>query len=134
MGVAVNGYKDAALAELLAGAGLSGTCLVHLYQNAVTPAPTDTLASYVEATYAGYAPATCSPWGGPTGGSGGTSSALGTPAVFAPGVLVATQAVIGYFVTDGTGALIGAGIFTGGPYQMGGTTLSLTVTPSLTLS
>ena len=108
--------------------------LVHLFTNNIVPAPTDTLGMYTEATYSGYGAVSPSPWTAASGGSGGTSSAPGSPCVFNPGTLVAPQDCYGWYLTDDGGLLVGAGLFAAGPLNMGGTTTGLTITVTLTLT
>lgn len=111
----------------LSTAGLSGAKF-HLYTNNVTPSHADVLATYTEATWAGYSAQTAGAWSGATldGTFHGTSSQA-NPMGFmnTSGV---TQTCYGYYVTDGAGlALLMAERFAGAPLNiLNGQSLSLT--------
>jgi hypothetical protein len=134
MGLIVNAELDGLLTDLIAGTLLAGPVDVHLFSNNVVFGSGTTLGGLTEAAYLGYAPVTCLPFAAPSGGSGGTSLSAGTAAVFAPGVLGSPEDCYGWYVTDSAGNLVGGDNFPVVPINMGGTTTSLTITPSLALA
>jgi hypothetical protein len=134
MAVLANGWLDPALDMLTTAENAIGTFTMHLFANNFVPGPTNVLGDFVEASYAGYASQACSPFGTSSGGAGGTGTSVGVAAVFAPGVLGSPQLCYGWYMTDPLNQLVGSGLFVPGPLQMGGTTLSVTITPSLTQS
>jgi hypothetical protein len=109
------------LTALLAQLGTAGTGLihVHLFTNSLSPSKTNVLADFTELTNVevpGYAAALANWFAGtpvrqPTGGWEGPDS-LADPSFLATGVVPSPIAVIGYFLTDSTDAvLLGSGAF-----------------------
>jgi hypothetical protein len=94
---------------------LSGGANFHidLYQNNHTPAPGDTVAAYVAATFAGYATQSVnnSNWGSVTVTSHVASSTNGTVDTFTASSVATPQVVYGYFVQDTGGTLKWAEMF-----------------------
>jgi aspartokinase len=76
-----------------------------LYSGNVTPAETDTAASYTEATFTGYTAKTLTrtqsgaTWAVPTTSTGTTSSTYGTAQVWSP---TTSQSIYGYYVVGAT--------------------------------
>lgn len=94
------------LTNLLAGGTLENMTL-KLYRTNVTPAETDTAASYTEANFSGYAAKTLTrsinpgtTWGTPTT-SGGTTSSSYAAQVFTSSDATA-QTIYGYYVVGAT--------------------------------
>ena len=133
MATVMNDILDACLTGIIAQE-FTSTVNIHLFTNNITPAPTDTVGMYTDATFTSYSPQATTPFAAAAGGSGGTSSSAGTPCVFNPGVLSVPQDCYGWYMVDVSGILIAADVFAGGPKNMGGTTVSLTITPTLSLT
>lgn len=112
-----------------------GAINIHLFQNNITPAVTDHLAAYTEATFSGYTSVSATGWGAPTIDGTGHGVTQATPVVFtAFGLIVPPQSIYGYYATDSTnGTLLWAERFDTAPVviALGGSTI--TITPSLSL-
>jgi hypothetical protein len=102
---------DTLLVNELIGAVLTSNYIMHLFQNNVTPAQTDTLKAYTEADFGGYvAGQTMHTWGAATiVSSHAVSSAAqltwtrDTSAKTNPAV---NNNIYGYYVTESTNALL----------------------------
>lgn len=81
------------------------TVNVHIYQNNYTPTLADTLASYTEATFAGYAPLvwTYSSWT-TVGVTGHVASSSLAPSIWQ--ITAGLQVVYGIYVTDSTNTIL----------------------------
>lgn len=105
--------------------------VLHLYKNNVTPAVTDTEASYTEATFTGYAAVTLA------GASWTTTSANPSTAAYAAQTFASTanqtpQIIYGYYYTQlASGKLMAAERFTSS-ITIQSNTDSIAVTPALT--
>lgn len=124
---------DRALAAIVSGFGGSGLT-VHLFQNNFAFGVSTLLANLTEASYLGYTPVNVGTGLGASGGSSGTSTENFNPALFAPGILVTPQDCFGWYVTDTGSNLVGGDNFASPPLNMGGTTIAVVITPSVTLS
>jgi hypothetical protein len=106
-------------------------CLLHLYTNDKVPADGDTLASYTEASFGGYAPAPVSGWTQPAQ-QAGAARMQASPVTFTvagpPGALI-----YGYFVTDPGGNLLWAERDPQAPVNMQTVGNSYTITPVFTM-
>ncbi len=122
------------LAGMLYGGALENRTL-KLYKTNVTPAESDTAASYTEADFTGYAATTLTSsqaagtWAVPTTAAGITSSAYGTNSVFSP---TSAQTVYGYYIVGATSTvLLWAELFSSSKNLVSGDTL--TITPKMQL-
>ena len=106
--------------------------VLKLYQNNITPADTDTAATYTECTFTGYVNLTL------TGASWTVTP--GAPAVasyaqqtFTSSADQAAQNAYGYFLTQlGSGTLVYAERFTGAPFVIQNNGDNIKVTPRIT--
>lgn len=106
--------------------------VLRLYTNNVTPAETDTAASYTEASGSGYSAITLTgtSWGSPTEGAP-SSIAYAQQTFTFTGAL---GNVYGYFMTRATSGRIAlAERFTDGPYNIANNGDQIKVTPQITL-
>lgn len=122
--------------EDLLKAGLNHTAasnpVLKLYQNNITPAETDTAATYTESTWTGYAAITLtgSSW---TVTPGAPSSATFAQQTFTSSAGSQNQANYGYFVTRATGGrLAWAERFPSGPYTIIDLNDNIKITPQIT--
>jgi len=105
---------------------------LHLFTNNYTPTVTDTLASYSEATFTGYATQNITGWGAPTIAAhvGAIQAASRTFTRTATGT---TQNIYGYFVTNaGDTTLLWAERDPNAPIPLTNNGDSYTVTPRIT--
>lgn len=106
--------------------------VLRLYKNDVTPAETDTAATYTEADFTGYSSATL------TGASWTVSEGAPTEASYAQQTFTSSadqtaQTIYGYYLTRATsGRLAWAERFTNGPYTITNNGDSVSVTPKIT--
>ena len=111
----------------------TGDVKLHLYQNDVTPGESDTVATYTEATWTGYAEKTL------TGGSWTVTNADPSEASYAQQTYTSTagsqnQANYGYYVTNSANTiLLWAERFTSAPYTIVNNGDTISVTPKFTL-
>ena len=130
-GVLLNWGEVVAL-EALVSKAAAQPLILRLYKNDVTPAETDTEATYTEATFTGYAPITL------TGANWVTSGTAPTQVAYAQQTFTSTaqqtaQAVYGYYLTQTTsGKAVASERFTGGPYTIQNLNDLVRVTPVLT--
>lgn len=117
-------------------AGLNKTAgqdtVLKLYTNNRTPANADTAASYTEATFTGYAGAalTGASW---TTTPGNPTLIANAQQTFTSSAAQATQQVYGYFIVQASsGKLIGAELFSDGPYPIANNGDNIKVTPKIT--
>lgn len=106
---------------------------LRLYQNNITPAETDTAATYTVATFTGYANITLvgATWGAPS--EGAPSSIAYAQQTFTSSADQATQSQYGYYmvrVTSGRIAL--AERFSDGPYPVTNNGDNIKITPTIT--
>jgi hypothetical protein len=107
--------------------------ILRLFQNNITPAETDTAATYTEATFTGYSSVTL------TGASwsvveGAPSSASYAQQSFTSSAGSQNQSIYGYYVTRTTsGRIAWAERFTDGPYVIVNNGDKIQITPSLSL-
>lgn len=107
--------------------------VLRLFTNNITPAETDTTATYTEATFTGYAAITLA------GASWSTVEGAPTSASFAQQTFTssaaqATQNVYGYFMNRATSLRIAlAERFTDGPYPIVNNGDTIKITPAITL-
>ena len=106
-----------------------------LYKNNITPASTDTAATYTEATFTGYAALNLT-------GSTWTTNTASSPAVntytaqtFTSTAGSQNESEYGYFVIQqGSGLLLYAERFSNGPYVIQNNGDSITITPTVSAS
>lgn len=106
---------------------------MRLYENNITPAETDTAATYTEATFTGYAAKslTGASW---TVTEGAPSSAAAAQQTFTSTADQATKNVYGYyFVQAVSGILMWAERFTGAPFAIANNGDAIQVTPAITM-
>jgi hypothetical protein len=104
---------------------------LRLFTNDLVPGPDDTVEAFVEATFAGYAPArlTRDDW---MVSLGATPSAATTPRTFRCTADGKAESVVGYYLTGRDGALRApASRFAGGPLTIEFEQDRLRVTPTL---
>jgi len=133
MAAVVYNELDALLNLIVSNTLIAGGVVIHLFQNNVTFDNHTVIGGLTEASYTSYAAQTLGAWGTPSGGSGGGSNSLGPTAVFAPGILATPQLCYGWYATDSAGNLLGGDNFAS-PLQMGGTTVQVDITPTLSLT
>lgn len=82
------------------------TAILRLYENNITPANTDTAATYTEATFTGYAAVSLAPltWGAPVGGNP-SSITYGATVNFTSSA-AQSKNVYGYYMTRTTSGVI----------------------------
>lgn len=105
---------------------------LRLYQNNITPAETDTAATYTVATFTGYANIALNgaSW---TVTEGAPSSAAAAQQVFASTADQAAQSIYGYYVVQAvSGIIMWAERFTNGPYVIANNGDEIRVTPQIT--
>lgn len=106
--------------------------VLRLFQNNITPAETDTAATYTEATFTGYAALTL------TGASWTVNEGAPTEAVYAQQTFTGTGAAMnqnqyGYYLTRVTsGRIAWAERFSDGPYLINNNGDNIKVTPRIT--
>ncbi len=109
------------------------TWTIDLFTNNATPTTASVIGDFTIATYTGYAQQS---FGTSTVGSvSGNNITLATAQkTFAVTATAGSNQVYGYILKDGSGNLIAAEKFSGGPYNMQtlGDTLKLTITETLT--
>lgn len=118
------------LKRLLYGNAGSENGTLKLYKTNVTPAESDTAASYTEADFTGYSSKTLTSsqsgatWAVPTTSTGTTSSTYGTTLTWSP---TTSQTVYGYFVVGATSTVLWwAELFASAKNLSNGDTLNLT--------
>jgi hypothetical protein len=102
-----------------------------LYKNNITPAETDTAATYTEAAFSGYAAKalTGADW---TVTSGAPTTAAAPIQTFTANAVV-SESIYGYFMVQATsGTIMTAERFTGAPFAMANNGDSISVTPQIT--
>ena len=82
------------------------TCVLRLYKNNHTPAPTDTAASYTQADFTGYAAINLVAWGDAYLNAGFVGQIDEINRTFTQTAVTTTCLVYGYYITDGFGNLI----------------------------
>lgn len=114
----------------------ANTLYLKLYKTDVTPAEGDTAATYIEATFTGYAniALTGASWvvGSNTSGYSNAQYALQT---FTSSAAQTSNNIYGYYITSGPGGqLIWAERFTDGPYPISNNGDAIKVTPYIELA
>jgi hypothetical protein len=104
---------------------------VHLFQNNIVPTQADTLATYTEATFDGYAALIFTSLAGPSRDTDG-SFRIYNDAGWSQTGSTTPNTIYGFYVTDHTGALIGAYRFAT-PVQMVDAFSSLDITAEFSL-
>ena len=120
-----------AVCEALLVSGLKVDPQYHLFQNNTTPMSSDTLGSYTEADFTGYASVNAVGWSAPVTSSGHEKT-LATSVLFQVGSSPTVgNNIYGYYVTDNNrgGALVWAERFTGAPLSMTVAGDAIVVTP-----
>jgi hypothetical protein len=123
-------------AGLISGGPLTDlhTMTMHLYSNNHSPTTADTLASYTECAFTGYAAVALNTvWTvGPISGDSITMKSL--TAIFTQSASPVNDNCYGYYLTDGGGNLFAAELLSGGPFAFNanGKSLQVTVTETLT--
>ena len=102
---------------------------VHLFSNNVTPTNADSLATYTEANFTGYAAATASGWSA-AGLTGHVASTTANPVTFT--LTAGSQNVYGYYLTDSTsGKLYAAERDPNAPVALNTTASTYQITPKI---
>lgn len=107
--------------------------VMRLFKNDITPAETDTAASYTEATFTGYAAITLTgaSWGAPVQGT--PSNISYAQQTFTSSATQASQSIYGYYYTRFTsGNLAGAERFSGAPFPIANNGDNIKITPQIT--
>ena len=107
--------------------------ILRLYQNNITPAETDTAATYTEATWTGYSAATLTgaTWGAPS--EGAPSSIAYAQQTFTSSAGSQNQSNYGYYMVRATSGRIAlAERFSDGPYVIVNNGDLIKVTPTIT--
>lgn len=107
--------------------------VLRLFQNNITPAETDTAATYTEATFTGYASITLTgaSWGAPT--EGAPSEIAFAQQTFASTANQATQNIYGYYMTRATSGRIAlAERFPTAPQPIANNGDEIRITPRIT--
>lgn len=108
------------------------TLNLRLYQNNITPAETDTAATYTEATFTGYAAVTAMPTGSWTVVEGAPTRASYPQQTFSSSAGSQNQSIYGYYMTRTTNGRIAlAERFTDGPYVIVNNGDQIRVTPQI---
>lgn len=126
-----NGEGDALAA--IVGKTAAENLQLRLYQNNITPAETDTAATYTVATFTGYAniTLTAANW---TVTEGAPSEAAYPQQTFTSSADQASQSIYGYYFTRVTsGRIAWAERFPAGPYAIANNGDNIKVTPKITL-
>ena len=134
-GVLVNNGEDRMLGLLVNKSGytLAGLTL-RLYKNNVTPAETDTAATYTEATFTGYAAVSLAT-GDWTLTPGNPSSAAAAQKSFTSSADQTAQDIYGYYLTENAAnTLVAAELFAAGPYTIANNGDIIKVTATITQS
>lgn len=114
------------------GSGLSGA-KCHLYVNNVSPAHSDLLTAYTEASFTGYAVGTCTGWQTSHITGDFHASTAAAPINFTNSTGSA-QLIYGYYITDSSSSkLLLAERFAGAPLSLPAFN-QLQVTPNMTLT
>lgn len=126
-----NGEGDAL--EFFVGKANATAPILRLFQNNITPAETDTAATYTEATWTGYAAITLTgaSWGAPS--EGAPSSIAFAQQTFTSSAGSQNQSNYGYYMTRTTsGRIMLAERFSDGPYVIVNLGDEIKVTPTIT--
>lgn len=126
-----NGEGDALAA--IVGKAAAENLKLRLYQNNITPAETDTAATYTVATFTGYADITltAASW---TVTEGAPSDASYAQQTFTSSADQSSQSIYGYYFTRVTsGRIAWAERFPAGPYAIANNGDNIKVTPKFTL-
>ena len=110
---------------------LNGLTL-RLYLNNHVPADSDTVSSYTEANFTGYAAIALTSWGTAFLNGSNLGEIDHPTQTFTQTGTGTTCMVYGYYVTDGSGNLIWAELNSAGPFNMNASGLTYTVAPILT--
>lgn len=107
--------------------------VLRLFKNDITPAETDTAASYTEATFTGYAALTLAgaTWGAPV--QGAPSSITYPQQTITSSATQTLQNIYGYYYTRlASGNLAGAERFSGAPFAIANNGDNIKITPQIT--
>lgn len=122
-----------ALKALTANTAQTENFQLRLYQNNITPADTDTAATYTVATFTGYAAIAllAASW---TFVAASPSSMSYAQQSFTSSAAQAAQSIYGYYVVRATtGDLVYAERFANGPYTISNNGDAIQITPAFTL-
>lgn len=100
---------------------------VHLYQNNLSPVYGTVLGDFLECTFSGYGAQAIGPWPGPLPVGDGVHEIMTAPTLTFTSGTGSSNNVYGYYCLDGSGNLIFAELFPGGPYDMGSASQSLAI-------
>ena len=113
--------------------GVAEDQIIKLFQNNYTPTETDTVASFTEANFTGYAQVSLPGSGWSIVSSGVTTATHSTTASFVSSVDQTAQNIYGYYVIGAsTGVLLWAERFTGAPFIIAANGDTINVTPKIT--
>ena len=94
------------------------TCTLRLFQNNHTPAATDTVAQYTEATFTGYAAVGLNSWGNAYLNAANIGEIDETSRTFTQTGVAQTCLVFGYYITDPNNNLVYAESNDNGAFNM----------------
>jgi len=111
---------------------LLNNCTIRLFQNNHTPGAGDLATDYIEATFAGYGAGKLLDFAASSINAGGKAQANATAKTWTATGPSPSNVIYGYYVTDGTGALIYAEAAPGGGFTVNAAGMAYTVQPSFT--
>ena len=134
MAMLVPNTGEVLVLEMLVNKTAAQDLILKLFVNNVTPAETDTAATYTEATFTGYTAATLAgaSWGS---GSGGAPSSItyGSQQSFTASAGSQTDDVYGYFYVQSTsGTLLAAELDAAAPFAIRNSGDKVQMTPAIT--
>lgn len=133
MALLVPNVGEAELLKRMLNFSAADNCVLKLFTNDVTPAEGDTVATYTEADFAGYAAATLT--GASWSVAGDPTEASYAQQTFTRSSTGTAQSCYGYFVTNLAGTiLLWAERFTDGPYTVTNNGDNIKVTPRIQLA
>jgi len=129
--VATQNLQVGALTDTRAATLLAAELM--LFQNDLEPGPNIPIGDYTEADYTGYG-AEVVTWTVPTINDEGNIEIVGTAGEFRPTGTTVQNAIYGWLLTTGAGALLAAGRFDGAPLPMESALDAILLIPRLRLT
>jgi hypothetical protein len=124
--------------KLVAAASIASSelnnCTMHLFSNNYIPSGKDTIASFTEAAFSGYANATIATWGTPFYDGAGNAKTVATSVEFTQNGGNITDVAYGYWLQSGNSTILGAQRFTDAPIAFNGAGNSVVVLAEVTLA
>lgn len=110
-------------------AGAAGSWRMKLFQNNLTPDPTNVVGDFTESTFTGYASVLFGVLGADTWDGVNFKWTCTVPSFNYTGTGVSNQNVYGYYIIDGGGVLVASKRFAGAPFLCGvsGTSIGVTI-------